>query len=168
MMATPSTSIASIHLATSVLSASRAGCEAGDIGIVIRMPGAARQVGGVVARRAVGISSQECQRMACLVAAAGPFDLQHVVRYLHLRRLWCLDLVENVEGAFARLAVERGRAIVAEPVIVEIGGGAVEQRHVDAVRLESHGLAEADVHFLSCLTNICAAQYLGGISRSMH
>src|SRR3546814_15066406 len=39
-----------------------------------------------------------------------------------------LDVLEDVVGALARLAIEGGRAVVAQPVVVEVGAAAAGKR----------------------------------------
>src|SRR3546814_11874592 len=43
-----------------------------------------------------------------------------------------LDVLEDVVGALARLAIEGGRAVVAQPVVVEVGAAAAGKRQLEA------------------------------------
>src|SRR3546814_12419023 len=43
-----------------------------------------------------------------------------------------LDVLEAVVGAPARLAIEGGRAVVAQPVVVEVGAAAAGKRQLEA------------------------------------
>src|SRR3546814_12350241 len=45
-----------------------------------------------------------------------------------------LDVLEDVVGALARLAIEGGRAVVAQPVVVEVGAAAAGKRQLEACR----------------------------------
>src|SRR3546814_16655746 len=55
-----------------------------------------------------------------------------------------LDVLEDVVGALARLAIEGGRAVVAQPVVVEVGAAAAGKRQLEAC------LAKQDIDGSGC------------------
>src|SRR3546814_3482704 len=67
-----------------------------------------------------------------------------------------LDVLEDVVGALARLAIEGGRAVVAQPVVVEVGAAAAGKRQLEA-RSEEHTSELQSLMRISyavfCLTN---------------
>src|SRR3546814_16868883 len=66
-----------------------------------------------------------------------------------------LDVLEDVVGALARLAVEGGRAVVAQPVVVEVAARPIGERQFEAL------LPQSD-------TGFCVAQLRAGRSVAIH
>ena len=113
--------------------------EAGDVGVVIGIPRPARQVGRIVAALAFGIVGQPCQRVAAGVVLPVPCDFQRTIDHFGAARARCGVEVEDIEHALARLAVERSRAVVAQPIVVEVGGLPAGQEDFEARFSQSDG-----------------------------